>query len=55
MLFIFTPGGFEGVLATSRPAASRTLPPPGEDAPPSDDELEQMQAAIRAHGCELLE
>lgn len=54
MLFIFTPGGFEEVLrATSRPAGSRTLPPAGGD--PSEDEMQQMMAAIRAHGCELLE
>ncbi len=56
MLFIFTPGGFEELLlATSRPADSRTLPPAGDDTPPSDEEMQRMQAAIRAHGCELLE
>jgi quercetin dioxygenase-like cupin family protein len=55
LLFIFTPGGFEELLgALSRPAASRTLPPAAGGAPPSDAELERMQAAIRAHGCELL-
>lgn len=55
MLFIFTPGGFEELLrAVSRPAASRTLPPADED-PPSDEEMQRMQAAIQAHGCELLE
>ncbi|MDP8967743.1 MAG: quercetin 2,3-dioxygenase [Actinomycetota bacterium] len=56
MLFIFTPGGFEDLLrATSRPAESRTLPPEGEDAPPSEEDMQRMQAAIQAHGCELLE
>ena len=57
MLFLFTPGGFEGLLrALSRQAESRTLPPAGEDVPPpSDEELQRMQAAIQAHGCELLE
>ncbi len=56
MLFIFTPGGFEELLrATSRPAGSRTLPPAEEDTPPSDDEMQRMQAAIHAYGCELLE
>ena len=56
MLFIFTPGGFEELLrAVSRPADSRTLPPAGEDAPRSDEEMQRMQAAIQAHGCELLE
>jgi mannose-6-phosphate isomerase-like protein (cupin superfamily) len=54
MLFMLTPGGFEDVLrATSRPAESRTLPP-AADGPPSDKQMMQMQAAIRAHGCELL-
>lgn len=56
MLFIFTPGGFEELLrAISRPAESRSLPPAGGDTPPSDDEIQRMQAAIQAHGCELLE
>lgn len=54
MLFIFTPGGFEELLReTSRPAESRTLPPPA-DGPPSDEEMARMQAAIQAYGCELL-
>ena len=52
MLLIFTPGGFEELLrATSRPADSRTLPPAGEDTAPSDEEIQQMQAAIQVHGC----
>ena len=56
MLFIFTPGGFEDLLtAISRPARSRTLPPPGDDTPPSEEEMERMLAAIRAYGGELLE
>jgi quercetin dioxygenase-like cupin family protein len=55
MLFIFTPGGFEGVLREiSRPADRRTLPPDGGPSP-SDEELRRMAAAIQAHGCELLE
>jgi quercetin dioxygenase-like cupin family protein len=55
MLFIFTPGGFEEVLrAVSRPAESRTLPPPGDGGPPSEEEMLAMQAAIEAHGCEIL-
>jgi mannose-6-phosphate isomerase-like protein (cupin superfamily) len=55
MLFIFTPGGFEELLrVVSRPAQGRTLPPPGDGAPPSDEEIQAMQAAIEAHGCELL-
>jgi hypothetical protein len=55
MLFIFTPGGFEEVFqATSRPAASRRLPSADEDPPPSEEEMQRMQAAIQAHGCELL-
>jgi quercetin dioxygenase-like cupin family protein len=56
MLFIFTPGGFEELLrATSRPAESRTPPPADPGAPPSDADMQRMQAAIQAHGCELLE
>ncbi len=56
MLFIFTPGGFEGVLReVSRPAENRSLPPAGDDTPPSDEDIQRFQAAIQAHGCELLE
>ncbi len=57
MLFIFTPGGFEELLrAISAPAERRTLPPPDRDAPPPlQEEMEEVQAAIQAHGCELLE
>ena len=48
-------GGFEELLrATSRPAETRTLPPAGDDTPPSDEEMERMEAAVRAHGCEIL-
>ena len=55
MLFILTPGGFEGlVMATSTPAAQRTLPPPGAE-PPSDEQAAAMAAAIAAHDCEVLE
>lgn len=56
MLFIFTPGGFEKLLrATSRPAENRTLPPAGDDRPPSEEDMQRVLAAIQAHGCELLE
>lgn len=56
MLFIFTPGGFEEVLrAVSRPAETRTLPPPSDGTQPSDEEIQVMVAAIQAHGCELLD
>lgn len=56
MLFIFTPGGFEDLLrAISRPAEARTLPPSEDGAPPSEEEMRQMEAAIRAGGCEILE
>jgi quercetin dioxygenase-like cupin family protein len=56
MLFIFTPGGFEELRrAVSRPAESRTLPPASEDTPQSDEDGQRAQAAIQAHGCELLE
>ncbi len=51
MLFIITPGGFEDlVIATSKPAGSRALPPP------SDGELDFERIAViaSAYGCELL-
>jgi quercetin dioxygenase-like cupin family protein len=56
MLFIFTPGGFEELLrAVSRPAETRTLPPADNGTSASDEDMQRSQAAIRAHGCELLE
>jgi quercetin dioxygenase-like cupin family protein len=52
MLFILTPGGFEGLVrATSDPARSRTLPP--ADHPMPDEE--QMKAAQAAAGCALID
>lgn len=51
MLFIMTPGGFEEfVIATSEPAASRTLPPPSTDEP----DWEHLASMARAYGGELL-
>ncbi len=51
MLFITTPGGFEDlVIAMSRPATSRTVPPPFDEEP----DWGHVAAVARAHGCELL-
>jgi quercetin dioxygenase-like cupin family protein len=50
MLFICTPGGFEALVRDmSEPAASRTVPPPGELP-----DMERVQALARRHGCDLL-
>jgi quercetin dioxygenase-like cupin family protein len=54
MLFILVPGGIEDVIrATSEPAAGRTLPPP-PDAEPTSEELERVKAIVKEHGYELL-
>jgi quercetin dioxygenase-like cupin family protein len=51
MLFILTPGGFdEMMVASSAPAASRTLPPPSTEEP----DWERLATVIAAHGCEML-
>jgi quercetin dioxygenase-like cupin family protein len=51
MLFIMTPGGFEDlVIGMSKPAGSRTLPPPSNDEP----DWERVAAIAKAHGAELL-
>jgi quercetin dioxygenase-like cupin family protein len=51
MLFICTPGGFEGLVRDmSEPAASRMLPPPAEQPP----DMDWAQAIAKKHGCELL-
>lgn len=51
MLFICTPGGFEGlVIDMSEPAVTRTIPPPASGPP----DLDRVQAIANKHGCELL-
>ena len=51
MLFICTPGGFEGLVREmSEPAATRTLPPPSDQEP----DWEHVAAVADAYGCELL-
>jgi hypothetical protein len=52
MLFILTPGGFEGLVRElSQPAASRTLPP--ADAAEASD-VEQVVGLGKAYGVERL-
>ncbi len=54
MLFILVPGGIEDVIrATSEPAPTRTLPPPPERAPTSE-EIEALKSVVKEHGYELL-
>jgi quercetin dioxygenase-like cupin family protein len=54
MLFILVPGGIEDVIrATSEPVPSRTLPPP-PDAEPTTEEIERLKAVVKEHGYELL-
>ncbi len=51
MLFIMTPGGFEGLIREmSVPATSRTLPPASDREP----DWEHVAAVAKAYGCELL-
>jgi quercetin dioxygenase-like cupin family protein len=50
MLFILTPGGFEGLVREmGEPARARKLPPPAEP------DMERVAAVAQAYGCELLE
>jgi mannose-6-phosphate isomerase-like protein (cupin superfamily) len=54
LLYILSPAGFENLIyATSVPAESRTLPPPGE--PPTEAEMERLAAIALEHGAEILE
>ena len=49
MLFILTPGGFEGLVRDmGEPARVRTLPPQVEP------DMERVAAVAQAYGCELL-
>ena len=51
MLFIMTPGGFEGLVRDmSVPAQRRSLPPPSDQEP----DWEHVAAVAKAYGCELL-
>jgi quercetin dioxygenase-like cupin family protein len=51
MLYVLTPGGFEGLVREmSVPAESRTLPPASDEEP----DWEHVAAVAKAHGCELL-
>jgi quercetin dioxygenase-like cupin family protein len=51
MLFIMTPGGFEGLIRDmSVGAISRTLPPPSDEEP----DWAHVAEVARAYGCELL-
>jgi quercetin dioxygenase-like cupin family protein len=51
MLFIVTPGGFDHmVVEMSKPAASRTLPPPSDEEP----DWERIAAIAKAYGNELV-
>ena len=52
MLFICTPGGFDGLVRDmSEPAASRTLPPISDQEPDWD----HVAAVAEAYGCGLLD
>jgi quercetin dioxygenase-like cupin family protein len=51
MLFVCTPGGFEGLVRDmSEPARERGLPPPSDDEP----NVARMVAVAESYGCELL-
>lgn len=51
MLFIMTPGGFEGLVRDmSIPAQSRTLPPASDQEP----NWQHVATVAKAYGCELL-
>lgn len=53
MLFLMTPGGFEGLVREmSVPAGSRTLPPASDVG--GEPDWQHVAAVARAHGCELL-
>lgn len=51
MLFILTPGGFEGLVREMGEfAGSRTVPPPSDEPP----DMDRVAAIARRYGCELL-
>ena len=51
MLFVLTPGGFEGaIMAMSTPARERRLPPASEQPP----DMTGLEARIASYGCEMV-
>jgi quercetin dioxygenase-like cupin family protein len=51
VLFILTPGGFEGlIMATSEPAQARTVPPPSDEMP----DIARLQEIVAKFGGEIL-
>ncbi|MHB8508062.1 MAG: quercetin 2,3-dioxygenase [Candidatus Dormibacteria bacterium] len=51
VLFLLTPGGFEGlIMATSVPAETRTVPPPSGEMP----DIAKMQEIVGRFGGEIL-
>jgi quercetin dioxygenase-like cupin family protein len=51
MLFVCTPGGFEGLVRDmSEPAGERALPPP----PDGEPDLDRIATVAEDYGCELL-
>jgi quercetin dioxygenase-like cupin family protein len=51
MLFVCTPGGFEGLVREmSEPAAARTLPPRSDELP----DMERVATVAEAYGCALV-
>jgi quercetin dioxygenase-like cupin family protein len=51
MLFILSPGGFEGLVKEmGEPAGSRTVPPPSDEPP----DMERVAAIAARYGCELV-
>jgi quercetin dioxygenase-like cupin family protein len=51
LLFLLTPGGFEGAITElSAPGRTRTLPPASEQSP----DMDGIQERVAAYGCELL-
>jgi mannose-6-phosphate isomerase-like protein (cupin superfamily) len=51
MLYVLTPGGFEGLIReTGEPADTRIVPPPAGEPP----DPERLGAALAKYGCERL-
>ena len=51
LLFVFTPGGFEGLVREmGELAGSRTVPPPSDEPP----DMDRIAAIAGRYGCELI-
>jgi len=54
LLFVFTPGGFEGLIREMGEAERSVTVPPQPEEPPDEAEMERLAAIGARYGAEML-